>query len=108
MPSLLDVARRPAAAADQKVTQPDFRAGQIVLRIHRSKNVVVGHLRVERMNQPLETLFSDAAVVLLDFHQASFSSARRAASCSASFFVFPVAAPSTSPRHTTSMLNILR
>jgi hypothetical protein len=53
---------RPAEAADEKIAEPLFGAGQVFLRIHRPENVVAGHLRVERRHQSLKAVFADPRV----------------------------------------------
>ena len=62
MPALLEVAGRSAETADQKIAQPLLGAVEIVCRIHRSENVVAGHLPVERGDQPLETFLPNRLV----------------------------------------------
>ena len=71
------------------------------LRFDRQRRVHVGEHAVHVEGDPQRRL---AAA-----HRAPRrSSARRAASCSASFFAFPLAVPSTSPATTTSMVNCFR
>src|SRR5262245_28615252 len=105
MPTLFDVARRSAEAADQKIAQPFFSADEIVRRIHRSQHIVFRHLRVERAHDPGEAVLADDSVELFFVHS-SLVRARRAASCSASFLARPVAVPSTSPLTITSTLKV--
>ena len=64
MPTPFDVARRSAEPADEKVTQPLFRAGEIVWWIHRPQDVIAGHLRVEGADEPRKSLLPDARVDL--------------------------------------------
>jgi hypothetical protein len=48
MPSLLDVRLRPTEPKDQKLSQPVFRAGEVVFRVNRPEYVVGWNLPVER------------------------------------------------------------
>src|SRR5262245_50154959 len=101
MSALLDVARRPAESSDEKLPQPFLGASKVVGGIHRPQHRISRHLRVKRPHQAEEAFLADRRVHVLFVHS-SFVSATRAASCSASFFARPVAAPSTSPLTTTS------
>ena len=62
--ALLDVALRSAEAAHQEIAQPLLGARKVVRRIHRSEDVVGGHLRVKRPDQPLKALFANLRVDL--------------------------------------------
>lgn len=64
MAALLDVARRSAEAADQKVAQPFFGAGQVVGRVHRAEHLVRRDLRVERADQAGKPVFPNPFVDL--------------------------------------------
>lgn len=64
MPPLLDVARRPAEATDEEITQPLLGAREVVGRIHRSEDVVARNLCVKRADQTLETLLANAFIDL--------------------------------------------
>src|SRR5262245_60700898 len=126
MPALLDVARRTAETADQKITEPLLGPREIFLRIHRTQNRVVRNLRVERADETEEAVLADGVEYLFFVHWCTsrpagadlkvgpyarvsrLARARRAAFCSASFFARPVADPSTSPLITTSIVNVLR
>src|SRR4051794_22938897 len=72
MSTLLDVALRPAEAADQEITQSLFRSGQVLFRVHRSEDGIGRHLRVERADQPDETVVADARVDLFFVHGCGF------------------------------------
>jgi hypothetical protein len=62
--ALLDVARRPAEAANEKIAQSLFGPGQILWRVHRAQHVVVRHLGIEGTDQPAEPLLTDPCVDL--------------------------------------------
>ena len=64
MAALLDVARRSAEAADQKIAQPLFRGRQVIRRIHRSEHIVRWHLRIKGADQPSEPVFPNPFVDL--------------------------------------------
>ena len=68
VPALLDVACRPAEAADEEIAQTDFRSGHVVGRIHRPQDVVARDLRVEGAHEPREPLLADAIVDLEFVH----------------------------------------
>ena len=59
VPALLDVSLRTTEAADQKLAQPGLGARKIFGRIHRSQDVIVRHLSIERVHQTCETVFAD-------------------------------------------------
>lgn len=65
MTALLDVAWRPAEAADEEVAQPLFGAGQVVCGIHWPQDVVRGHLRVEGSHEPGEAFLADTRIDLI-------------------------------------------
>lgn len=69
--ALLHVARRPAETANEEVTQTLLGPGQIVRRIHRSENIVLGHLFVEGADKLFEAFFADAVVDLVFADQTS-------------------------------------
>jgi hypothetical protein len=62
MPALGDIPLRPAEAADQELAEPVFRPLEVVFRVHHPEDVVLGHLRIEGPDQPLEAVFADYAV----------------------------------------------
>ena len=64
VPALLDVARWSAESADQEVFESLLSTGQIVSRIHRPQQVVVGNLRVEGAHQSREAFFANHCVEL--------------------------------------------
>ena len=68
MPPLLHVGGRSAEAPYQEQPQPLFGPCEIVCRVHPSKNLVRRHLRVERADQPPETLLTDQRVDLSLVH----------------------------------------
>ncbi len=76
MPALLDVARRPAEAADEKIPEAPLRGGEIGGGIHRAEDVIRRHLGVEQADQAGEAVLADARVDLLlgQIHNLSMSS----------------------------------
>jgi hypothetical protein len=48
MPAVLDVSSWPAEPEDQKVPQPRFRAGEIMMCVERTQHGIVRNLPVER------------------------------------------------------------
>jgi hypothetical protein len=64
MAALLDVARRPAKAADEEVTQPLFGASKVLRRVHRTQHLVTRHLSIKCAHQTLKSVFTNARVDL--------------------------------------------
>ena len=62
--ALFDVPRRPAEAADEKITQPRLGARQVLRRVHRAQHVIGRDLGVERADQASEPVLSDPFVDL--------------------------------------------
>src|SRR5215203_7287575 len=101
MAALLDVALRTAESPDQEIAQPLLRTGQVVFRIHRPEHRVVWYLAVEFSDKTCKTFLANRSVDRSVIHQrlpsdlsfasvtGRLASARRAASCSASFFALP-------------------
>ena len=69
MPARLDVARRTAETAYQKIAQPLFGAYKILCRIHRTEDVVGGNLPVECRDEAFEAFFADRGVDLMFFQE---------------------------------------
>ena len=63
--SLFDVARRTAEAADEKISEANFGAGEVVSGIHGAEEVVGGDLGVEGGDEAGEAVFADEGVELL-------------------------------------------
>ena len=59
MAALLDVAQRPAEAADEEIAQPLFGAREVVGRVQRPEDIVVWHLPVEGGDQAGETVLAN-------------------------------------------------
>ena len=68
MATLLHVSRRPAKAPNQEQAQPLFGTGKVFGRIHRPENVVARDLRVERADQPPESLLANQRVHISIVH----------------------------------------
>jgi hypothetical protein len=64
MPTLFDISRRTTEASDEEVTQPFFRARQIVRRIHRPEDVVTRYLGIKRAHETREPFLTNACVDL--------------------------------------------
>ncbi len=75
---LFHVAHRPAESPDQEVTETRFRACHVVGRIHRSEDVVTGHLSVEGANEPRESVLPDLVKHLQLIGHGAISSVLRA------------------------------
>lgn len=75
MAALLDITRRTAEAADEKIPQPLLGALQIVRRIHRAEHVITRHLCIKRADEPLEAFFANARVdlFLTQIHNSSMT-----------------------------------
>lgn len=65
MTALLDVSRRAAEASDEEISQTLLSPDEIVGRIHRPENVVLGNLFVEGVDKLLEAFLADAFVNLV-------------------------------------------
>lgn len=61
MAAFVDVVLRPAEAIEQEPTKAILGAGQVVRRIHRSKEIVSWHLGIKRANQTREAIVADAS-----------------------------------------------
>ena len=68
MAALFDVRRRPAESVNEKIPKPLLGTFEIVGRIHRSEDVVRGHLAIERLYQALESVLADGGVNFFFFH----------------------------------------
>lgn len=66
--ALLDVTWWTAEAADQEVTEPLLGAGQIVRGIHRTNQIVTGHLPVEGGDEPPESVLANGGVDITLVH----------------------------------------
>jgi hypothetical protein len=69
MPTLFNVSLPASKAINQEITKPLLGAIAIVLRIHRSKNVVVINLTIESSHQPRETFCSYKRKNLVFIHE---------------------------------------
>jgi hypothetical protein len=68
MAALRDVYGWPSKAIDQEIPEPLRRAWKILRRIHRTQQVIVWNLLVERGYQPFKSLLADNRIDLVFFH----------------------------------------
>ncbi len=66
--ALLGVARRATKPEDQEIPQALLCRCKIVLLVHRAQDCVGRHLRVERANEPAESIFANRGVDIAFVH----------------------------------------
>ncbi len=62
MTALFHVACRPAEPADQEIAEPLLGPGEIFGRIHRTENVIGGHLPIEGPDEALKAVLPDEGI----------------------------------------------
>jgi len=69
MPAFLDIARRAAESEDQKVAQPLFGSGEvIVFRVQGAEDVIPGNAAIEGSDQFFEAFFADDRINIALVH----------------------------------------